>query len=817
MKFLTSLDLQQNELIKAAVQNLAGLDGVQGVSGQIAYNTLDDLLYIYDGSAWTAVGKEMTAARILELVKTVDGAGSGLDADLLDGNQASYFATADHIHSTYDNAATLTGANVYSNITVTDGIVTGLTSRALTASDVGAATSTHNHTLDSLSNVTVATNTVGEILKWNGTAWVNNTLSEAGIQPAGSYQPLDADLTSIAALAGTSGLLKKTAADTWVLDTTAYTTNTGTVTSVAALTIGTTGTDLSSTVATGTTTPVITLNVPTASATNRGALSSADWTTFNSKEPAIGTKNTAFNKNYGTLATDVKMNGAQAVGSVDAVARIDHVHPVDTSRAAKIHNLIDMTNHPVSGLTAGHYIRATGATSYEFAAIKDTDIPILNQNTTGSAGSVAKTLTFTGGNTGTFNGSANLTVAVPHTWAQAATKPTYTASEVGLGDVTNNKQIVATTGRTVGYIPTWDNINGASLANGYSVETTLTGASTAIPRADAVKTYVDGLIAASDAMVYKGTVGTGGTYTIAAFNALTVWNAGWTYKVIEAGTIRGKVCEIGDMLVATVDRTSAGVDADWTVIQTNVDGAVTGPASSTSGNFVSFNGATGKLIQDSTYNASSFALASHAHGDIASSGTIGTAAVAADSGDYILISDSSNSNKVQRAIAIGTGTSTFLRNDGTWNNIALGTDTTGNYIATIAAGTVGTQSGSSGLTITSAAGEGTAATIAHADTSTLSGAQGTAGIASITVDGMGHVTGVTTATYMRRYAATFGDGTNTTYNLSHGLGTSDLVVSLYEVATNALVYADIVASSTQVSITLNAAPGVNALRVVVIG
>lgn len=57
----------------------------------------------------------------------------------------------------------------------------------------------------------------------------------------------------------------------------------GTVTSVAALTLGTAGTDLASTVATGTTTPVITLNVPTASATNRGALSTADWTTFNGK------------------------------------------------------------------------------------------------------------------------------------------------------------------------------------------------------------------------------------------------------------------------------------------------------------------------------------------------------------------------------------------------------------------------------------------------------------------------------------------------------------------------------------------------------
>ena len=65
----------------------------------------------------------------------------------------------------------------------------------------------------------------------------------------------------------------------------------GTVTSVAALTLGTTGTDLSSTVANPTTTPVITLNVPTASALNRGALSSADWTTFNGKVGGSGTTN----------------------------------------------------------------------------------------------------------------------------------------------------------------------------------------------------------------------------------------------------------------------------------------------------------------------------------------------------------------------------------------------------------------------------------------------------------------------------------------------------------------------------------------------
>jgi len=82
--------------------------------------------------------------------------------------------------------------------------------------------------------------------------------------------------------AGTAGQVltsQGAAAPTW----TTLTSSGGTVTSVAALTLGTTGTDVSSSVANSTTTPVITLNLPTASATNRGVLSSTDWTTFNNK------------------------------------------------------------------------------------------------------------------------------------------------------------------------------------------------------------------------------------------------------------------------------------------------------------------------------------------------------------------------------------------------------------------------------------------------------------------------------------------------------------------------------------------------------
>jgi len=85
----------------------------------------------------------------------------------------------------------------------------------------------------------------------------------------------------------------------------------GTVTSVAALTLGTSGTDLSSTVATGTTTPVITLNVPTASATNRGALSSADWTTFNGKQSALTNPVTG----TGTTNYHAKFTGTSTIGN----------------------------------------------------------------------------------------------------------------------------------------------------------------------------------------------------------------------------------------------------------------------------------------------------------------------------------------------------------------------------------------------------------------------------------------------------------------------------------------------------------------------
>lgn len=73
-------------------------------------------------------------------------------------------------------------------------------------------------------------NTVSNSMKaWSGSAWEYSYLPATGYLTVGdaaiTYQPLDADLTSISGLAGTSGFLKKTAADTWALDTNTYLTS----------------------------------------------------------------------------------------------------------------------------------------------------------------------------------------------------------------------------------------------------------------------------------------------------------------------------------------------------------------------------------------------------------------------------------------------------------------------------------------------------------------------------------------------------------------------------------------------------------------
>ena len=109
----------------------------------------------------------------------------------------------------------------------------------------------------------------------------------------------------------------------------------------------------------------------------------------------------------------------------------------------------------------------------------------------------------------------------------------------------------------------------------------------------ATEAFATGVLAANDAMIFKGAA------MIATINALTTYHVGWTYRATDAGTCWGQTVEIGDLVTAIVTRAGSGnANADWTVAQTNLDGAVIGPASCTADHIAQFSGTTGKLLKD---------------------------------------------------------------------------------------------------------------------------------------------------------------------------------------------------------------------------
>ena len=259
-------------------------------------------------------------------------------------------------------------------------------------------------------------------------------------------------------------------------------------------------------------------------------------------------------------ATSPKMDGTAAVGTETAWAKGDHVHPTDTSRAPNDHASTATTYGLGTDTKYGHVKLSdsttgtsstnggTAATPAAVKAVKDA-IPGATSTTPKMDGTAA--------------------VGSETTWAKGDHVHPSDTSKLSLSGGTMSGNIAMGGNKVTGL--------GTPSADGDA----------------ATKSYVDSLLSGADAMIFKGTIGTGGTVTALP----DTHEAGWTYKVITAATYAGKACEVGDLIICINDADTASND-DWTVVQTNIDGAVTGPASSTSGHIPTFNGTSGKVIQD---------------------------------------------------------------------------------------------------------------------------------------------------------------------------------------------------------------------------
>ena len=128
-------------------------------------------------------------------------------------------------------------------------------------------------------------------------------------------------------------------------------------------------------------------------------------------------------------STTPKMDGTAAVGTETAFARGDHRHPTDTSRQAAITSSNKLSADLISDGTTNKTVTATEKTTWNG---KQDAINDLSDIRSGAALGATALQSFT---------ESDPTVP---SWAKASSKPTYTKTEVGLGNVTNDAQVKRT-------------------------------------------------------------------------------------------------------------------------------------------------------------------------------------------------------------------------------------------------------------------------------------------------------------------------------------------------------------------------------------
>lgn len=161
-------------------------------AGEIALNLADKKIYtkttggtvieLADGDKLAGIESgataDQTASEILTEIKTVDGSGSGLDADLLDGQQGSYYYPASNPNGYTSNIGDITG------VTAGSGISGGGTSGTVTIShsDTSSQASVNNSGGTVIQDVTL--DTYGHV-----TSLASKTLTASDVNALSSIAP----------------------------------------------------------------------------------------------------------------------------------------------------------------------------------------------------------------------------------------------------------------------------------------------------------------------------------------------------------------------------------------------------------------------------------------------------------------------------------------------------------------------------------------------------------------------------------------------------------------------------------------------------
>lgn len=108
----------------------------------------------------------------------------------------------------------------------------------------------------------------------------------------------------------------------------------------------------------------------------------------------------------------------------------------------------------------------------------------------------------------------------------------------------------------------------------------------------------DAWTSSNDALIFQGVLGTGASQIPNTdFKNQASYEPGWVWKVGVAGTYgNGLKCEVGDLVICVAAKGAAYADADFTVVQNNVDGPMySGGNTLTSGKILGTDGTAGKV------------------------------------------------------------------------------------------------------------------------------------------------------------------------------------------------------------------------------